>query len=227
MNRMGKMILPALTISLMPMLSALAADSSEDPTLRCARMTDALERLVCYDRAAPAKAEAVKAAEAAKAEDAAKAAKVAEAMKAVEAAKAAEAAKVAEAANALEATKAAEAAKVAAALKAADAVKGSATAFVATPGTIADLTQTPITKKKEDESEAPPVVAQIANLREIRPFQYQVALDNGESWRQLEVVDQFWLRKGQTVRVRKYRSSYLLGTGDSGNTRWVRVEKVN
>jgi hypothetical protein len=71
------------------------------------------------------------------------------------------------------------------------------------------------------------LTAGITALREERPGEYLITLDNGQLWRQQQATTYFPLNVGETVRIDKGAlGSYQLTRLVQGSTRWVRVTRV-
>jgi hypothetical protein len=82
-------------------------------------------------------------------------------------------------------------------------------------------------KSKEKPAEPARLEAKITALKEIRPNVVRMALDNGQSWQQMDMSSVFQVTVGDTVRIEKGKmGGYRLTRTSRGGSGWVRVARL-
>ena len=195
---------PLLTLALT--LSCTAAGAASPPATlpasvaACLRVTDAGQRLACYDQSVAALLPATIVAP--------------------------PAAPVAAATPAIKAPPAAPAPPPVAASKAASAV--AAAAPVAAPAPTFGQEQLSSKQRPPADPADQTLHAKVTALRAPVPDTYRISLDNGQVWQQQESRLGFSLKVGDTVTLGKgAMGSYRLWRDADGPKAWVRVTRVN
>jgi hypothetical protein len=195
---------PLLTLALT--LSCTAAGAASPPATlpasvaACLRVTDAGQRLACYDQSVAALLPATIVAP--------------------------PAAPVAAATPAIKAPPAAPAAPPVAASKAASAV--AAAAPVAAPAPTFGQEQLSSKQRPPADPADQTLHAKVTALRAPVPDTYRITLDNGQVWQQQESRFGFSLTAGDSVTLGKgAMGSYRLWRDADGPKAWVRVTRIN
>ena len=87
-----------------------------------------------------------------------------------------------------------------------------------------------ISKKDRPDPKAPDQLlhAQIKEAREVRPGEYRITLDNGQTWSQSEPKFGFTLKAGDAITLGKAAmGSYRLWRDQDGSKSWVRVTRIS
>ena len=75
--------------------------------------------------------------------------------------------------------------------------------------------------------DSPAMTAAIVDIKEIRQDTWRMALDNGQTWQQMDMSSSFNPRKGDTVRIEKGKlGGYMAALGPEGKgSGWIRVTR--
>jgi hypothetical protein len=104
----------------------------------------------------------------------------------------------------------------------------SAPAVVAAPPAVKFGEETLPTKSRPAPKPADNVlVATIRSVREVRPKIFNIALANGQIWRQEGTTATVFFRAGADARIEKgLFGDYRMSTSTTGNGLWVRVTRI-
>ena len=70
--------------------------------------------------------------------------------------------------------------------------------------------------------------AQVKEAREVRPGEFRITLDNGQTWSQSEPKFGFTLKAGDAITLGKAAmGSYRLWRDADGSKSWVRVTRIS
>jgi hypothetical protein len=183
-------------------VSALGADAGRDAANRCAQMLGERERLACFDRTFPAGPETAALAQSRAAAPA------------VSPPAAAPAAPAPAAPGGLS-------------LKAATPAPVAATGTTGVFGDEQVRRKDQATRKAEAAAQQQTLTATVTTLKETRPGVWRIALDNGQTWQQMDMSMQFTPSVGDTVQIeRKMMGGYSLGLAGGKKSPWVRVART-